>query len=216
MKVLDRKLDTAKTKEEYRRMLWIYDFWGWLTERKAAKKVLKLASIKDGYSVLDAACGTGEMLKNIVKSNPNGENIGIDISHQMLSKASKKLSKFNKGNYKLLEGDVLSLDFSDNSFNVLINSYMIDLLPVETFNKIASEFYRVLKTNGVVVISTFSFGNRSFHRFWYWVAKWAPSLLTGCRPVRFKDYLIKAGFKIEKIIEVSQNTFPSQIIMGRK
>jgi len=41
-------------------------------------------------------------------------------------------------------------------------------------------------------------------------------LLTGCRPVSFKENLIKAGFRIEKKLEISQNTFPSEIIKARK
>jgi ubiquinone/menaquinone biosynthesis C-methylase UbiE len=110
----------------------------------------------------------------------------------------------------------LNKDFIDNSFDLLINNYMVDLMPVETFDKIASEFYRVLKPDGKLVMSTFSFGTKSIHRFWYWVAKKFPGLLTGCRPVSFKDYLIKAGFQIEHEMEISQNTFPSQIIRAGK
>jgi len=43
-----------------------------------------------------------------------------------------------------------------------------------------------------------------------------PDLLTGCRPVSFKKNLIRAGFAIEKDLEISQNTFPSEIIKARK
>lgn len=93
---------------------------------------------------------------------------------------------------------------------------MVDLLPQDTFNKIASEFYRVIKPNGIIVLSSFSFGTKKMHRFWYWIAKKFPTLLTGCRPVSFKKYLINAGFIIEQDVELSQNTFPSEIIKARK
>jgi len=216
MKVLKRNLDEAKIKKEFKKVLWFYDFWGSLTESKAAKKVLKLADIKNGNAVLDVACGTGEMLKKIIKLNPEGENTGIDISPDMIAKARKKLAKQNQNNLMLEEGNALNLNFKDNSFDILINNYMVDLMPIESFNKIASEFYRVLKPKGIIVMSTFSFGTKRIHRFWYWVAKRFPDLLTGCRPVSFKDYLIKVGFEIEKNIEISQNTFPSKIIKARK
>ncbi len=216
MKTLERKLDETKTKNEFKQILWIYDFWGRLTESKAARNVLKLADIKNGNSVLDVACGTGEMLEKIVKLNPDGKNVGIDLSPDMLNKARKKLNKQSKEKFELQEGSALNLVFPDNSFDILINNYMVDLLPIETFTKIASEFYRVLKPNGIIVMSTFSFGTKRIHRFWYWVAKRFPDLLTGCRPVSFKEYLIKAGFELEKEFEISQNTFPSQIIKARK
>ena len=216
MKVLERKLDITKTKKEFKKILWFYDFWGWLTERKASKIAIKLAEIKNKSSILDVACGTGEMLKKIIKLNPDGKNIGIDLSPDMITKAREKLNKLNKKNFELAEGDVLNINFPDNTFDVLINSYMVDLMPTETFNKIANEFFRVLKPNGKIIIATFSFGTNKIHKFWYWVAKKFPNLLTGCRPVSFKEYLINVGFEIENDIEVSQNTFPSEIIKAKK
>jgi len=215
MKVLKRHLNEAKTQREFKQVLWIYDFWGRLTESKGAKKVLELANITDGIKILDVACGTGEMLKKIVRQNSNGRNVGIDLSPDMIKKANGKLKKTGS-NFELHQGNALHLNFSDNTFDLLINNYMVDLLPEEYFDKIASEFYRVLQPDGKVVISTFSFGTRRIHKFWYWVAKKFPKLLTDCRPVQFKPNLIKAGFEIEDEIEISQNTFPSQIIKARK
>ena len=127
MKVLERHLNETRTKEEFKQVLWFYDFWGWLTERKAAQNVLKLANIKNGNAILDVACGTGEMLAKIVKLNPDGKNVGVDLSPDMLSKAGKKLNKINKGNFELQEGNTLNLNFPENSFDILINSYMVDL-----------------------------------------------------------------------------------------
>lgn len=215
MKVLERYLNEAKTQKEFKQVLWIYDFWGCLTESKSAKKVIELANINDGIRILDVACGTGELLKEVVKQNPNGKNVGIDLSPDMIKNAKAKLKKTGS-NFELYEGNALHLNFPDNTFDLLINNYMVDLLPEEYFDKIASEFHRVLQPGGEVVISTFSFGTRGIHKFWYWVAKHLPQLLTGCRPVQFKQNLVNAGFKIENEIEISQNTFPSQIIKARK
>lgn len=216
MKVLERHLNEAKTKKEFKEVLWLYDFWGRFTESKSAKLMLELANVKDGSKILDVACGTGAMLEKIVKQNPNGKNIGIDLTPDMLKKAGKKLNKSGSKSFELHEGNALHLNFSDNSFDLLMNSYMVDLLPEEYFDQIASEFYRVIKPNGYAVISTFSFGTKNIHKFWYWIAKQFPKLLTGCRPVQFKRFLINAGFKIEDDIQISQNTFPSQIIKAKK
>lgn len=216
MKTLERQINEAKTKKEFKQVVWFYDIWGRFTESKAEKVVVELAGIKDGSSILDVACGTGEMLKKIVKLNPGGANIGIDLSPDMLAKAKKKLEKADYGNFELKEGNALQLNFPDNTFDLLVNSYMVDLLPVQYFNTVASEFFRVLKPNGSIVISTFSFGTKKIHRFWFFVSKHFPKLLTGCRPVRFRENLINAGFRIENEIEISQNTFPSQIIKAVK
>ncbi|HED38632.1 MAG TPA: methyltransferase domain-containing protein [Ignavibacteria bacterium] len=216
MKVLDRKLDRTKTKKNYKNVVWFYDFWSWLTESEAAKYVIEFADIKENETILEVACGTGTVFEQIVKRNPIGKNIGIDLSPDMLEKAKKKLKNIKRTNYELKEGDALHLDFENNYFDSVINNFMVDLMPSDTFDNIAEEFYRVTKPNGKVIVSTFSFGKKKINKFWLWVAKKFPDLLTGCRPVSFKENLIKTGFEIEKDIEISQNTFPSEIIKARK
>ncbi len=216
MEILKRKLDTETTKNNYKKVVWFYNLWSRLTESKAAKYVIKFADIKDNETILEVACGTGVVFEQIVKLNPNGKNIGIDLSPDMLRKAEKKLNKIKNNNYELKEGNVLKLDFESNSFDILINNFMVDLMPADTFDKIAEEFFRVIKPNGKVVISNFSCGIKKINKFWFWVAKRYPDLLTGCRPVSFKEYLINAGFEIKRNLEISQNTFPSEIILAGK
>jgi hypothetical protein len=61
-----------------------------------------------------------------------------------------------------------------------------------------------------------SFGTKRVHKFWYWIAKNIPDILTGCRPVTFKGHLEKAGFVILEDYQISQNTFPSEVIKSFK
>ena len=107
-------------------------------------------------------------------------------------------------------------DVNDNTFDILINNFMVDLMPQEYFDKIAREFHRVLKPQGTLIVATFSCGKKKINQFWLWIAKHFPGLLTGCRPVSFKGNVVQAGFTIEADPEISQNTFPSEIIKARK
>jgi len=216
MENLDRKYNKTTTQRNYKNVVWFYDVWSALTENKAANKVLKLAQIKDGVKILEVACGTGIVFEKIVKRNLTGKNVGVDLSPHMLAKAKKRLQKTKYRNFELKEGDVLNLDFKENTFELVINNFMIDLMPTETFKTIAKIFYKILKPNGRLVVSTFSYGTKGIHKFWFWIAKNLPTLLTGCRPIAFKSYLIEAGFEIENIVEISQNTFPSQVICALK
>jgi ubiquinone/menaquinone biosynthesis C-methylase UbiE len=216
METLNRELDSEKIKSAYKNVVWFYDFWSWLTESKAAKKVIEFSAIKSGEHILEVACGTGVVFEKVVSKNPNGKNIGIDLSPEMLKKANARLSKLKNTSYELKEGDALNLNFQDNFFDLVINNFMVDLMPVGVFDKVACEFYRVIKPGGILVVSTFSFGKKKVNKIWQWVAKRFPDLLTGCRPVSFKKYLLDAGFEIERSIEISQNTFPSEIIKAIK
>jgi len=216
MEILKRSFDVESIQKNYRKVVWFYNFWSLLTESKAAKKIIELAEITEGESILEVACGTGVVFEQIIRLNPDGNNVGIDLSLDMLEKAKKRLKRVNLSNYEIKEGNALSLDFEDDSFELVVNNFMVDLMPVETFDKIASEFYRVIKPGGRVVISTFSFGKKKINKVWFLIAKILPNLLTGCRPVSFSQYLEDAGFVIEEKIELSQNTFPSEVIKARK
>lgn len=216
MKILPRTFNENKIKKEYARLAGIYNLWSRLTESKALNKCLDLAEIRNGEKILEVAAGTGIFFKKIVKLNPDGMNRGIDISPHMIRKAEKELSLLKSTNYALHQGNALKLEFEDNTFDLLFNNYMIDLMPQEYFETILHEFYRVLKPGGRVIITTFSFGTRRIHRFWIWIARNFPALLTGCRPVSLQKYLEKTGFEIVNSEHISQNTFPSEIINAKK
>ena len=216
MELLPRELDPEKTKAAFKSVARFYDIWSWLTERKAAQRVIEFAGVNDGEAVLEVACGTGVVFEQLVQRNPNGTTVGIDFSPEMLERAKRRLQKSPYSHYELKPGDALHLEFDDGAFDLVVNNFMVDLMPYDTFNPIAQEFYRVLKPGGSVVVSTFSFGETRVHRLWFWVAKLFPDLLTGCRPVAFKTHLEKAGFEIETALQISQNTFPTEVIKARK
>ena len=64
-----------------------YDIWGHLTESNARNRALALASIRPGEHVLEVAVGTGPAFIHLLRNNPDGQNVGIDIYRGMLSKA---------------------------------------------------------------------------------------------------------------------------------
>lgn len=216
MEILKREFDKEKTQKSYSNVAWFYNFWGWLTETKAANTVIKLADIRDHQKILEVACGTGAVFQQIVKHNPNGENLGVDLSPDMLKKARQRMAKLNIKAFNLQEGNAMNLEMAENYYDIIINNFMIDLMPEESFDTILSGFYRVLKPGGIVVISIFSPGWKGVHRFWRWIAKAVPGLLTGCRPVAITENLLKVGFTIEDEMDISQNTFPSKVIKARK
>ena len=216
METLNRLFNKNRIVKDYKRVVRFYNLWSLLTESKAAAKVLELAEIKDGQKILEIACGTGVVFEKIVKQNPNGINIGVDLSPDMLKKTKLRLRKKDYTNYEIKEGNVLQLDFPNNSFDLLLNNFMVDLMPEENFDKIASEFYRLLKPNGIALVSTFSKGKKIINKIWLFIAVHLPNLLTGCRPVSFAKHLSNSGFTIEKELKISQNTFPSEVIKAVK
>ena len=194
----------------YSKIAWAYDAWGCLTETKAARQALKMAGVQPGMNLLEVAVGTGRFFEELVKQNPDGMNIGMDLSSHMLKRARRRLRKFSK--YHLVRGSALQLPFADHQFNLIVCNYMMDLLPEEEFATVIREFKRVLQSPARVVVSYMAPGTKSVHRFWRWLAKAFPQLLTGCRPVSLQSDFADAGFQKIQIRKVSQNTFPSEVL----
>jgi ubiquinone/menaquinone biosynthesis C-methylase UbiE len=199
----------------YAKLSHIYDLWGFLTESKAVERALQLAHIKNGDAILEVAVGTGSVFKRIVASNEKGRNEGIDLSPDMLSKAKQRL-KGQFTNYSLQVADAYSLPYPACTFDLLINNYMFDLLPEEDFPRVLSEFHRVMKPGGRVVITSMTLGGSWYSRIWDWLIYKSPDLLAGCRPISLEADIKKAGFQNIQAEYVSQFTLPSLVIYAEK
>ena len=89
MDTLPRTFKTKSVQKAYSQVAWTYNLWSRLTESKAAEKVFELAEIQNGENILEVAVGTGIVFEEIVKCNPDGKNVGMDLSPGMLAKAIK-------------------------------------------------------------------------------------------------------------------------------
>ena len=214
--ILVRTFKPQTTTKQFAAVAWFYDFWALLTENKAVHRALALAQVQDGSAVLEVAVGTGGLFSEIVERNPHGRNEGTDISPAMLARARKRLRKMKPDTCKLQAGSAYELHYEDNTFDLLFNTYMLDLLPEQDFPKVLAEFRRVLKPHGRLVLVSFGFGTHWFNRFWFWLARVFPALLTNCRPVSLSQTVTQAGLHNLHVEHISQTTFPSDIIIAEK
>ena len=214
--ILVRTFKPQDTTNQFAAVAWFYDLWALLTEKKAVQRALSMAHVHDNSSVLEVAVGTGRLFSEIVKRNPNGKNEGSDISPAMLAHARKRLQKFPSNAYQLEPGSAYELHYEDDTFDFLFNTYMLDLLPEQDFMKVVAEFRRVLKPGGKIVLVSFGFGTHWFNRFWYWLARIFPALLTNCRPIMINQTVAQTGFHNLQVEHISQTTFPSDIVIAEK
>lgn len=215
MSTATAKLKKNEVIEVYTQTAPIYDLWGLLTETKARKSSLALAQIKDGESILEVAIGTGLTFQEIITSNPNGQNVGIDLTPAMLEKAKSRLRKLRVDNYQVSVGDAYDLKFPDYQFDLLMNNYMFDLLPEKDFVPVLREFNRVLKPNGRIVLVNMIRGEHFYQRFWESVYRINPRWLGGCRGVLLSESMQLAGFTDTYRETISQMGFPSEIVSAR-
>lgn len=213
---MDANLNKDQVREAYRKHASTYDIWSSLMESKARQRCLEVADIKNGEAVLEVAVGTGILFEKVLKLNPTGKNEGIDLTEQMLSRARARAHKSGVSSYVLKIGDAYNLQYPDNSFDLLLNNYMFDLIPEKDFGVILSEFKRVLRKGGRMVLVNMTKGPRWFNAVWEWLYKSRPSLLGGCRGIELSPYLERAGFEKIRREYLTQMLFPSEVIYGMK
>jgi len=119
--------------------------------KKAILESLELIN-KENISVLDVACGTGDMIESFLKYKNDINIIGLDPSKEMLKIAKEKLP-----NIKFIQGYATDLPFENNTFDIVSISFGIRNV-IET-QKAIEEFYRVLKPNGILLILEFTKSN---------------------------------------------------------
>ena len=215
-KILDARIEKIDVPKIYKKVASLYDLWGRLTEIQARQRCLELASIRDGESVLEVAVGTGLAFVEIIGSNPMGLNEGIDITEEMLSRAKQKAKNLAIKNYRLKIGDAYNLDYEDNSFDLVVNNYMFDLLPEHDFPVVLTEFKRVLRPGGRLAMVNMTKPERWYNSIWEAVYRINPAWLGGCRGVMLKPYLESIGLVGVRREFISQMTFPSEVVCGFK
>lgn len=129
-----------------------YDLLVWLLtlgrERTFREKVVRLARLAPGESVLDVGSGTGTLAivaKRIV--GPHGTVCGIDASPEMIARARKKAMK--AGTEIVFENAIAEvLPFRDARFDAVLTSMVLHHLPSEAREQGFREMRRVLKPGG--------------------------------------------------------------------
>jgi len=99
--------------------------------------------------VLDAACGTGYGSYEISKYAQ--KVIGIDISNETIKYAKKN---YKRENLDFITASVTDLPFQDNSFDVITSFETIEHISEKQQLHFLDEIVRVLKGNGLLIIST--------------------------------------------------------------
>lgn len=114
--------------------------------------VKRVLSELKGGKVLDFGCGAGWLLQKIINSFPNNQYVGTDLSLNGLKRAKKRLP-----NVKFVQSEGgEKLPFLNDEFDIILATDVIE--HVYDVSSLLSEWHRILKPNGRIVITTPYFG----------------------------------------------------------
>jgi len=120
-----------------------------------------IGPLSSSEKILDVGCGNGNLLEMINRASPRVQLVGLDFSPGLLKNARIRL----KNKARLVNGDALALPFSNNEFDVVILSEVLEHL--SNPSKGLAEAKRVLKKNGRFLLT---FPNASsYWPFYPWV-----------------------------------------------
>jgi ubiquinone/menaquinone biosynthesis C-methylase UbiE len=215
--VLEAKDPPERVPRMYTRLAPVYEAWARATESKARRRVLELASVRPGEDVLEVATGTGVQLVRLGGANPGGRTAGVEISEGMLAQTRRRLEDAGLATeVEVIEGSALELPIADESFDLLVNGYMLDLLPRDDILRALAEFRRVLRPRGRLVLSNMTKGERRRHRIWDWAYGRGFVVTANCRGVLAAPVLRELGFRGVSREYLSQMLFPTEIVTAHK
>ena len=142
-------------------ILWAarYDVLAWLftrgRERELRERIIALAGLERGMSVLDIGCGTGTQAIAAARHvGSSGTVYAIDASPPMIARANRKARKAGvQVVFQLAVAE--QLPYPDHRFHVVVSTLMLHHLPRKTREQCAREIRRVLKPGGRVLAVDF-------------------------------------------------------------
>lgn len=220
--MIDAPVVTASDtlKKVYNVLSRFYGFTAAPLERKPRLRGLELVSIQPQDKVLEAAVGPGATMLEILKRVDRTNIVyGVDFSSGMLEKTRYTVMKAGFFNVDLRQSDARSLPFEDNTFDVLYNSFMLDLIPLADMPVVLSEFRRVLKNGGRLALVNlskdkgFSLSEKLYQAT---PDRLIPYFFGGCRPVIMEAPVRAAGFRDVQREYVKNHVIPSEVVVARK
>jgi ubiquinone/menaquinone biosynthesis C-methylase UbiE len=150
------------------------------------------ASVRPGSPLCDVGCGPGHVARYL--HNRGAAVFGLDLSARMVELARS----LNPG-VQFVQGNMLQLDFDDESWGGIAALYSLIHIPREQVVNALIELRRVLQAGGLMLLS-FHKGDGSLHMEEWWGKKVSLEFTFFGRE-EMERYVAAAGLDVEDIIE---------------
>jgi len=211
------KTIAERTRRVYDRLAMVYPASTFFFHSRAHRNVMEMSGIKDGMRVLEVATGSGEMFRRLVKANPSGSTVGVDLSPKMAARTQHRVRReFPAAVTQCKAVDARHMPFRDESFDAVICCYMLELLSAEDIVKTLLEFQRVLRRRGKLTLVLIGQTTEVFNHLYLVAGKIAPAFWGRQVEKRVPDLMESLEFRILDDRTVHQTGYPSRVLLARK
>ncbi len=142
----------------------IYDAtrWSFIFGRQGIIDRLK-AVTPSPQNILEIGCGTGTNLLALAKTFPNAQLTGLDLSEDMLQRASKRVATLQP--QVTLKHQLYDAPLSEGAYDVVLFSYCLTMIN-PGWEAVLQHVQRDLAPNGVIAVVDFHDTPFGFFRRW--------------------------------------------------
>jgi ubiquinone/menaquinone biosynthesis C-methylase UbiE len=207
----------ARTRRVYDRLAPVYALSTSLFHSRAHDHLLDVCGISDGMRVLEVATGSGEMFRRLVRVNPNGTTVGVDLSPNMAARTQRiARHRYPQALAECQAVDARMMPFRDHTFDIVVCCYLLELLAAEDIARTVAEFQRILRPHGKLALVMIGENVAGFNRIYKVAGRIAPAFWGRQVERRVPDLIEACDFRILTDQAVRQGFYPSRVLIARK
>ncbi|PCH42425.1 S-adenosyl-L-methionine-dependent methyltransferase [Wolfiporia cocos MD-104 SS10] len=131
----------------------------WRTVENSAAYLLKV--LRPDMHILDVGCGPGTITVDFAARVPQGQVIGLETTTATQEEFKSNVAMRGVSNVKLVVGNVLQLDFPDNTFDIVHAHQVIQYIADPA--RALREMRRVTKPGGFVAVREGDFASLTWY-----------------------------------------------------
>jgi SAM-dependent methyltransferase len=205
-----------------------YDRFGAKQDRQGFYEDAPLADLaaqlrfEQAHHLFEYGCGTGRFAARLLAEHipDTATYSACDLSQTMVELARRNLAAF-MGRVTLWQS-AGTPDFQPGNppYDIILSSYVLDLLPPEAITAMLAESARSLRPGGQLGLVSLThgsrFASRITSRIWALLAHLRPALVGGCRPLRLEDFLDTDIWRVTYANTIIRWTIPSEVLIATR
>ncbi len=191
-------------------------------EDVATGKVIAHGDFASAESVFEFGCGTGRFGRMLLAEHlpETATYRGVDLSTTMIELAKNKVAEFGgRAEIALSEGGPPSYE-PRAAFDRFVSNYVFDLLSEADIAAVISEAHRMLRSGGLLCLSSLSSGHglisNAVISVWSFLHYLNPRLVAGCRPIEILPFLNDELWEVHYHEAVTPFGLPSEVVVAER